>query len=51
MEQYNLEITTALSFRIESWNAEVFRKYLLRGVLKTGIPEILTISIQNPILD
>lgn len=51
VEQYNLEMITALSFRIESRNAQVFRKYLLGRALKTGILEILTVSIQNPILN
>lgn len=49
VEQYNLEMITALSFRIKSKNAEVFRKCLLRKGSKTETPEILIMSIQNPI--
>jgi hypothetical protein len=49
VEQYNLEMIAALSFRIKSRNAEVFRKYLMRKALKTEIPEIRIMSIQNPI--
>lgn len=51
VEQYNLEMITALAFRIESRNAEVFRKYLLGKVLKMEIPEMLIMPIQNPILN
>lgn len=50
-EYYGLEMITALSFRIQSRNAEVFRKWLLKKALRTDIPEMLIISIQNPILN
>jgi hypothetical protein len=49
VEQYNMEMIAALSFRIKSRNAEVFREYLMRKALKTEIPEIRIMSIQNPI--
>lgn len=48
---YNLEMIIALSFRIQSRNAEVFRKYLIRKLTKSEIPEMLIMSIQNPILN
>ncbi|MFV0535784.1 MAG: protein-tyrosine kinase [Dysgonomonas sp.] len=51
VEQYNLEMIIALSFRIQSRNAETFRKYLLRKLYKPEIPEILIRNIQNPILN
>ncbi|MDR2036362.1 MAG: protein-tyrosine kinase [Bacteroidales bacterium] len=51
VEQYNLEMTIALSFRIQSRNAEAFRKYLTRKLSKPEIPEILIRNIQNPILN
>ncbi|NDV79951.1 protein-tyrosine kinase [Dysgonomonas sp. 511] len=35
VEQYNLEMIIALSFRIQSRNAEAFRKYLVQKSLKT----------------
>ena len=30
VEQYNLEMITALSFRIKSYNADIFRDWLMR---------------------
>lgn len=51
VEQYNLEMIIALSFRIQSRNAETFRKYLLKKLSKPEIPEILIRNIQNPILN
>lgn len=51
VEQYNLEMIVALSFRIQSKNAEVFRKWLTRKLSKSEIPEILITAIKNPILN
>jgi hypothetical protein len=34
VEQYNLEMIIALSFRIQSRNAEVFRKYIVEKSIK-----------------
>lgn len=51
VEEYGLEMIIALSFRIHSRNAEVFRKYLTRKLLKPEISEILIRHIQNPILN
>lgn len=51
VKQYNLEMIIALSFRIQSRNAEVFRQWLTRRLTKSEIPEILTMSIQNPMLN
>lgn len=51
VEQYNLEMIIALSFRIQSQNAEVFRKWLMKKLTKTEIPEMLIMSIQNPMLN
>ena len=33
VEQYNLEMITALSFRIQSRNAQVFRNWMMRKML------------------
>jgi hypothetical protein len=51
VKQYNLEMIVALSFRIESKNAEIFRKWLMRKLSKTKLPEMLIMSIKNPILN
>ncbi len=51
VEVYSLEIIIALSFRIGSRNAEVFRKWLIRKQTKSEIPEILMIAIKNPTLN
>ena len=40
VEQYGLEMIIALSFRIQSRNAEVFRKWLTKRLTKSEIPEI-----------
>ncbi len=51
VEQYNLEMIIALSFRIQTKNASAFREYLLRKLSKPEISEILIRHIQNPILN
>ncbi len=48
---YGLEMITALSFRIQSRNTEIFRKWLLGKAFKAEIPEMLIRTIQNPILN
>lgn len=35
VEQYNMEMITALSFRIKSRNAKVFRKYIIEKSVRT----------------
>lgn len=49
--QYNLEMITALSFRIQSRNAEMFRKWLTKKLIKAEIPEMLIMAIKNLILN
>ena len=51
VEEYSLEMIVALSFHIQSKNAEVFRKWLTRKLSKSEIPEILITAIKNPILN
>lgn len=51
IEQYNLEIITALSFRIKSKNAEIFRNWLSKKISKPEIPEMFLMAIKNPILN
>ena len=51
VEEYGLEMIIALSFRIQSRNAETFRKYLFKKLSKPEIPEILIRNIQNSILN
>ncbi|GHT33181.1 hypothetical protein AGMMS49574_18290 [Bacteroidia bacterium] len=50
-DYYGLEMVIALSFRIQSKNAEIFRKYIMNKVSKVDIPVILTIPIQNATLN
>ena len=40
VEQYGLVMIIALLFRIQSRNAEVFRKWLTKRLTKSEIPEI-----------
>lgn len=51
VELYSLEMIIALSFHIQSRNAEVFRRWLTRRLTKSEIPEMVIMSIQNPILN
>lgn len=51
VEQYNLEMIIALSFRIQSRNAEVFRRWLTRRLTNSEIPEMLIMAVKNPILN
>ncbi|MDR0231191.1 MAG: protein-tyrosine kinase [Dysgonamonadaceae bacterium] len=46
VEQYNIEMITALSFRIKSYKAEVFRNRLMRKAITKTIGEQFLISIQ-----
>lgn len=50
-EMYGLEMIIALSFRIQSRNAKVFRRWLTRRLTKAEIPEMLITAIKNPILN
>ena len=47
IEQYNLEMIIALSFRIQSKNAEVFRRWLTRQITKAEITEMLIMAVKN----
>ncbi|MDH6306013.1 hypothetical protein M2459_003024 [Parabacteroides sp. PF5-5] len=51
IEQYNLEMIIALSFRIQSRNTEVFRRWLTRRLTKAEIPEMLIMAVKNPMLN
>ena len=51
IEQYNLEMIIALSFRIQSKNAEVFRRWLTRRLAKVEIPEMLIMAVKNSMLN
>lgn len=51
VEVYSLEVIIALSFHIQSRNAEIFRGWITRKLTKSEIPGMLIQSIQNPILN
>jgi hypothetical protein len=46
VEQYNLEIITALSFRIKSHNAEVFRNWLMRKAVTNTVSQQILKGIE-----
>lgn len=53
-DYYGLEMIIALSFRVQSRNAELFRKWLLKKTAKTDIlktPRMLILSIYNSSLN
>jgi hypothetical protein len=45
VEQYNLEMIAALSFRIESRNTEIFRKWLIKKMFSYNYDKQLFMSI------
>lgn len=50
-EYYGLDMIIALTFRIQSKNAEVFREWLCNKAARKEIPEMPIISIQNYMLN
>jgi hypothetical protein len=44
VEQYNLEMITALSFRIKSRNAEIFREWLMGKLVSQNICQLRLID-------
>lgn len=50
-EYYGLDMLIALAFRIQSRNAEIFRKWLWGKAVRIEIPEMPIISIQNYMLN
>lgn len=48
---YGLDMIIALAFRIKSRNADLIRDWIIGKASKTRLPEILKISVQNPILN
>ena len=46
VEQYNLEMITALSFRIQSRNAQVFRNWMMRKMLTNTIGQQILKNIR-----
>lgn len=51
VKEYSLEMIIALSFRIQSRNAEVFRRWLTRRLANSEIPEMLITVVKNPMLN
>ena len=50
-DYYGLEMVIAVAFRVQSANAGVMRKWLLRKISKVGITEMLILPIQNSMLN
>ena len=50
-DYYGLEMVIAVAFRVQSGEADVIRKWLLRKIAKVGITEILIMPIQNSSLN
>ncbi|MDR2458304.1 MAG: hypothetical protein LBD41_07520 [Clostridiales Family XIII bacterium] len=46
-EYYGLKMVIVLAFRIQSKNAEVFRKWLVKRMLRCDITTRLVLSLQN----
>ena len=50
-DYYGLEMVIAVAFQVQSANAEVFRKWIYRRVVRTEIPKMLMLPIQNSMLN
>ena len=50
-EYYGLEMIIALAFRIQSRNVEMFRKWLVKRMLKSDIMTRLVLPLQNVLLN
>lgn len=50
-DYYGLEMVIAVAFHLQSANAEVFRKWIYRRVVRTEIPKMLMLPIQNSMLN
>lgn len=50
-DYYGLEMVIAVAFRVRSVNAEVMQRWLCRRVLRTEIPKIVMLPIQNSSLN
>lgn len=50
-EYYGLEMIIALAFRIQSRNAEIFRKWLWGKAVRIEIPEMQVVPVQNYMLN
>jgi len=50
-EYYGLDMVIALAFRIQSKNAQMFRKWLVKRMLKCDIMTRLVLPLQNVLLN
>ena len=50
-DYYRLEMVIAVAFQVQSANAEVFRKWIYRRIVRTEIPKMLMLPIQNSMLN
>ena len=50
-DYYGLEMVIAVAFRVQSANAEVFRRWIYRRIVRTEISKIVMLSIQNSMLN
>ncbi|MBB4046188.1 hypothetical protein [Bacteroides reticulotermitis] len=46
-EVYGLDMIIALAFRVNSLNAELFRKYVIRRITANPLPQKLIIQLSN----
>lgn len=48
-EYYGLEMVMAVAFRVQSRNAEVFRKWIIQRVERTDFSQTILLQMQNTI--
>lgn len=50
-DYYGLEMIIAVAFRVQSKNAEEFRRWIYRRAVRTEIPNMLMLTTQNSMLN
>jgi hypothetical protein len=51
VDLYNLEMITALAFRIQSYKTDLFRKWIVKQAVKIELPLAILLPPQNAILN
>ena len=51
VELYNLEMIAALAFRVQSTKAQIFRRWIIRKVVRTDLPQIILLHLKSTVLN
>jgi len=50
-DYYGLEMIITVAFRVQSAKAKMFRRYIIRKIVRYDVTETLILSLQNPMLN